>query len=148
MPTNLYGENDNFDLETSHVIPAMVRKFDDAKNSGAKEVVLWGTGNPKREFLHVDDLANACVFLMNNYDDSEIINVGTGKDLSISELAELIKKTVGYEGNIVWDKSKPDGTPRKLLDVSKIQRLGWKAGIGLEDGISRTYEWYKKNKRA
>ncbi|MEK9207542.1 MAG: GDP-L-fucose synthase [Patescibacteria group bacterium] len=148
MPTNLYGENDNFDLETSHVIPAMVRKFDDAKNSGAKEVVLWGTGNPKREFLHVDDLANACVFLMNNYDDSEIINVGTGRDLSISELAELIKKTVGYEGNIVWDKSKPDGTLRKLLDVSRIQRLGWNSEISLPEGIKQTYEWYKNNKRS
>lgn len=146
MPTNLYGENDNFDLETSHVLPAIIRKFDDAKINGYKEVALWGSGNPKREFLCVDDLADACVFLMNNYDSSEIINIGTGEDLSIKELAEIIKNVVGFEGNIVWDSSKPDGTMRKLLDVSKIQSLGWKHKISLADGIQETYEWYKANK--
>src|SRR3989344_3371330 len=145
MPTNLYGEGDNFDLENSHVLPAMIRKFHDAKESGGGEVVLWGTGTPKREFLHVDDLANACLFLMDNYDSSEIINIGTGEDLSISELANMVKEIVGYQGTIVWDSSKPDGTPRKLLDVSKIQSLGWKHSINLEDGIKRSYDWYKAN---
>lgn len=145
MPTNLYGENDNFDLESSHVIPAMIRKFSDAKQNNLKEVVLWGTGKPKREFLHVDDLANACVYLMNNYDNSEILNVGTGEDLSILELANLIKDIVGYEGSVVWDSSKPDGTPRKLLDVSKIHSLGWKHSTSLREGIKRTYDWYKAN---
>ena len=145
MPTNLYGEGDNFDLENSHVIPAMIRKFDDAKKSNSKEVTLWGTGNSKREFLYVDDLANACLFLMNNYDGSEIINIGIGKDLSILELANMVKEVVGYQGNIVWDSSKPEGTPRKLLDVSKIQSLGWKHHINLKEGIKRTYEWYKAN---
>ncbi|MDP2788595.1 MAG: GDP-L-fucose synthase [bacterium] len=147
MPTNLYGENDNFDLENSHVIPAMIRKFDDAKNNNAKEVILWGTGNPKREFLHVDDLALACVFLMNNYNDGAIINIGVGTDLSILELANMVKECVGYDGAIVWDSSKPDGTPRKLLDTSKIQSLGWKPQISLVDGIKQTYDWYKKNKK-
>ena len=145
MPTNLYGEGDNFDLENSHVLPAMIRKFHDAKESGGGEVVLWGTGTPKREFLYVDDLANACLFLMDNYDSSEIINIGTGEDLSISELANMVKEIVGYQGTIVWDSSKPDGTPRKLLDVSKIQSLGWKHSINLEDGIKRSYDWYKAN---
>lgn len=145
MPTNLYGENDNFDLESSHVIPAMIRKFDDAKKSGAKEVVLWGTGSPKREFLYVDDLANACVFLMNNYDDGEIINIGTGTDLPISELANIVKECVGYKGDTVWDKSKPDGTMRKLLDISKIKKLGWNSKINLQEGIQKTYTWYKEN---
>ena len=148
MPTNLYGENDNFDLESSHVIPAMIRKFDDAKKNNEKEVILWGTGSPKREFLYVDDLANACVFLMNNYNDSEIINIGVGEDLSILELANVVKKCVGYKGDIVWDKSRPDGTLRKLLDVSKLQGLGWKAKINLEDGIRRTYEWFRENKKS
>src|SRR3989344_821543 len=146
MPTNLYGEGDNFDLENSHVLPAMIRKFHDAKESGGGEVVLWGTGNPKREFLYVDDLANACLFLMNNYDSSEIINIGTGEDLSILELANIVKEIVGYEGNIVWDSTKPDGTMRKLLDVSKIHSLGWKYSISLKEGIKRTYEWYKANR--
>ncbi|MFA7290453.1 MAG: GDP-L-fucose synthase [Melioribacteraceae bacterium] len=145
MPTNLYGMNDNFDLESSHVLPAMIRKFDDAKKNNFKEVVLWGSGKPKREFLHVDDLASACVYLINNYSSSEIINIGTGEDLSISELANIIKKIVGYEGNIVWDSSKPDGTSRKLLDVSKIHSLGWKNKIDLADGIKKTYDWYKEN---
>ncbi len=145
MPTNLYGPNDNFDLESSHVLPAMIRKFDDAKNTNLSEVVLWGTGAPKREFLYVDDLANACVFLMQNYESSEIVNIGTGEDLSILDLANLVKDVVGYKGEIVWDSSKPDGTPRKLLDVSKIHNLGWKNNIELENGIKLTYEWYKEN---
>ncbi len=145
MPTNLYGENDNFDLESSHVLPAMIRKFDDAKNNNQDNVTLWGTGAPKREFLHVDDLANACVFLMQNYESSEIINIGTGTDLSILELANMVKETVGYEGQIKWDASKPDGTMRKLLDVSRINNLGWKHNIDLHDGIQKTYEWYKGN---
>jgi GDP-L-fucose synthase len=146
MPTNLYGENDNFDLQSSHVLPAMIRKFDDAIKNNLDEVVLWGTGSPKREFLYVDDLANACVFLMNNYNSPEIINIGTGEDLSILELANIVGETVGYEGKIVWDKSKPDGTPRKLLDVSKVQALGWKHSVNLNEGIKRTYRWYKANK--
>jgi len=145
MPTNLYGEGDNFDLENSHVLPAMIRKFDDAKKNNSKEVILWGTGNSKREFLYVDDLANACLFLMNNYDSSEIINIGTGEDLSIIELANIVKEIIGYKGGIVWDSSKPDGTPRKLLDVSKIQALGWKHSVNLKEGIKRSYEWYKAN---
>lgn len=146
MPTNLYGPNDNFDLENSHVLPAMIRKFDDAKNKNQEHVTLWGTGEPKREFLHVDDLANACVFLMNDYNDSDIINIGTGEDLSILELANIMKETVGYEGEIKWDASRPDGTPRKLLDVSKIHNLGWKHKVGIEEGIRQVYEWYKVNK--
>lgn len=145
MPTNLYGPNDNFDLETAHVLPALIRKFHEAKINNREEVVVWGTGEVKREFLHVDDLADAVVFLMNNYDNSEIINIGVGEDISIIELAELIKKVIGFEGNIVFDKSKPDGTPRKLLDVSKLDGLGWKARIGLEIGIKRTYEWFELN---
>lgn len=145
MPTNLYGEGDNFDLENSHVIPAMIRKFNDAKKNNAPEVTLWGSGSPKREFLYVDDLASACVFLMNSYNSGDIINIGTGEDLSILELANLVKEVVGYEGNIVWDSSKPDGTPRKLLDVSKIRSLGWKHDISLKEGIKRTHEWYKAN---
>ncbi len=148
MPTNLYGENDNFDLEKSHVIPAMMRKFNDAKNNNAKEVVLWGTGSPKREFLHVDDLAKACIFLMNNYDSADIINIGVGTDLSILELADKIKKCVGFNGNIIWDSSKPDGMPRKLLDISKIKALGWKSSTSLEDGLRKTYNWYKANKKS
>jgi len=145
MPTNLYGENDNFDLESSHVIPAMIRKFNDAKRNNAREVMLWGTGSPKREFLYVDDLANACVFLMNNYDSGDIINIGMGKDISILELAKMVKEIVGYEGSIVWDSSKPDGTPRKLLDISKIKSLGWSPKVSLADGIKKTYVWYKNN---
>jgi GDP-L-fucose synthase len=145
MPTNLYGENDNFDLDSSHVLPAIVRKFDDAKKNNTKEVTLWGSGTPRREFLYVDDLANACVFLMNNYDSGEIINIGTGEDLSILELTNIIKKCVGYNGDIVWDSSKPDGTPRKLLDISKIKSLGWSPKTDLIDGINKTYSWYKDN---
>jgi GDP-L-fucose synthase len=146
MPTNLYGPNDNFDLESSHVLPALLRKFHDAKIKGEKEVVMWGTGSPMREFLYVDDLADACVYLMNNYDDSEIVNIGTGEDIIISNLAELIKKVVGFEGQIVNDTTKPDGTPRKLLDVSKLHSLGWKHKINLEEGIEKTYKWFLENK--
>ncbi len=146
MPTNLYGENDNFDLKNSHVIPAMIRKFDDAKKTRSKEVALWGSGKPRREFLHVDDLAEACVFLMNHYDDPEIINIGMGEDLSIAELANMVKECVGYKGNIVWDSTKPDGTPRKLLDISKIRSLGWRPEISLVSGLKKTYDWYVKNK--
>jgi GDP-L-fucose synthase len=140
MPTNLYGPNDNYDLKTSHVLPALLRKFHEAKIKGEKEVVMWGTGSPLREFLHVDDLADACLFLMENYDEPGLVNIGTGKDISIKDLALLIKKIVGFEGEIVHDLSKPDGTPRKLLDVSKLNKLGWKAKIGLEEGIRRVYE--------
>ena len=180
MPTNLYGPGDNFDLETSHVLPALIRKFHEAKtsdesrvtsdkrpNDGTKDaaltlkrsapltssersersspgsfVTLWGTGTPRREFLHVDDLADACVFLMNHYEDSEIINIGVGKDISISELADLIKDIVGFKGAIRYDRTKPDGTPRKLLDVSKLRALGWQPKISLREGIERTYRWY------
>ncbi|MCX6735961.1 MAG: GDP-L-fucose synthase [Candidatus Parcubacteria bacterium] len=145
MPTNLYGINDNFDLENSHVLPAMLRKFHDAKINGSKEVMLWGSGKPKREFLFVDDLADACLFLMNKYDNSEIINIGTGIETSIKELAELVKKTVGFEGKIVWDKTKPDGTPRKLLNVSKLNKLGWKHKVSLEKGLKLSYSWFKEN---
>lgn len=143
MPTNLYGPNDSFDYEKAHVLPALVRRFHEAKTENKKEVMVFGTGKAKREFLHVDDLADACVFLMNTYDKPDIINIGTGKDISIKTLAELIKKTVGFKGKIVWDKSKPDGTPRKWLNVSKIYKLGWKHKIALEDGIRMTYKWYK-----
>ncbi|MGL4986217.1 MAG: GDP-L-fucose synthase [Treponemataceae bacterium] len=144
MPTNLYGINDNFDLENSHVLPALLRKFHDAKIANQKSVSLWGTGKAKREFLYVDDLADALVFLMNNYSDDSHINIGTGEDLEIAELAQTIKKIVGFEGKIIYDITKPDGTPRKLLDVSKINLLGWKAQTSLENGIKATYEWYKK----
>lgn len=144
MPSNLYGPNDNFDLESSHVIPAMIRKFHEAKESNSPTVTLWGTGKAKREFLYVDDLASACLHLIQHYSAPKTINVGTGKDISIKELAELIKETVGFEGGVTWDSSKPDGTPRKLLDVSKIENLGWKAGISLKEGLSRTYAWYKE----
>ncbi len=143
MPTNLYGPGDNFDLKTSHVLPAIIRKFHEAKLCD-HSVTIWGTGTPLREFLHVDDLAHACVFLMNNYNDSEIINIGVGKDISIRELAELISEVVGFEGKIVFDSSKPDGPPRKLLNVSRLQTLGWKARIGLREGIEETYRWYLK----
>lgn len=147
MPTNLYGPGDNFDLESSHVLPAMIRKFHEAKLSGAKEVILWGTGSPKREFLHVDDLADAVVFLMNNYSESEIVNIGTGEDISIKELAEMIKSTVGFEGKIIWDTEKPDGTPRKWLDIDKLCRLGWKHSISLKNGIYMTYQWFLSNEK-
>ncbi len=145
MPTNLYGPNDNFDLEKAHVLPAMIRKFHEAKVNGLKEITLWGTGSAKREFLHVNDLAHACVFLMNTYEESEITNIGTGIDISIKELAEKIKEIVGYQGIIKWDTTKPDGTPRKLLDVNKLHNLGWKHTTALDEGIASTYEWYKKN---
>jgi len=145
MPTNLYGPNDNFDLNSSHVLPALLYKFHDAKENNAKEVVMWGTGSPKREFLHVDDLADACVFLMKNYADSEIVNIGTGEDVTIKKLAEMIKKVVGFQGAIVNDTTKPDGTPQKLLDVSKLHHLGWKHKISLEDGIQATYDWFLAN---
>ena len=142
MPTNLYGPGDNFDLQSSHVLPAMIRKFHDAKVSGAGSVTLWGTGSPRREFLHVDDLAKAVVALLERYDDAPPINVGVGDDVTIRELAELIRDVVGFEGSIEWDTSKPDGTPRKLLDVSRINDLGWKAEIGLRQGIASTYQWF------
>lgn len=142
MPTNLYGINDNFDLNNSHVLPALIRKFHEAKQNGEKEVVMWGTGTPKREFLYVDDLAEACLFLMENYSDHTHINVGTGEDLSILELAKLVKEITGYEGNIVNDLSKPDGTPRKVMDVSKINSLGWKAKTDLETGIRKVHDWF------
>ncbi|OEU79493.1 MAG: GDP-fucose synthetase [Desulfobacterales bacterium C00003060] len=142
MPTNLYGPNDNFDLETSHVIPALIRKFHEAKVKSYPSVTIWGTGIPKREFLHVDDLADACIFLVNHYDESDIINVGWGEDISIAEFALSVKDIVGYPGNIEYDTEKPDGTPRKVLDVSRLRGLGWKPKISLEEGIRKTYEWY------
>jgi GDP-L-fucose synthase len=142
MPTNLYGPGDNFDLETSHVLPALIRRMHEAVVGSAPSVTLWGTGTPRREFLHVDDLARACVHLLETYDDPSPINVGVGEDVSIRELAELVASVVGYGGTIDWDTSKPDGTPRKLLDVSRINALGWKADIGLRDGIEATYRWY------
>jgi GDP-L-fucose synthase len=142
MPTNMYGPGDNFDPENSHVLPALIRKFHDAKTRGDASVTLWGTGSPKREFLHADDLGRACVFLLENYDDDIAINVGFGEDISIRDLAELIRKIVGFEGVITWDESRPDGTPRKLLDVSRISAVGWKPTIGLEEGIKSTYQWF------
>jgi GDP-L-fucose synthase len=145
MPTNLYGPNDNYDLNNSHVLPALLRKFITAKNSGAPSVNLWGTGSPKREFLHADDLAAACVYLMQTYDAEGLVNIGVGEDVSILELAQLVQKIVGYEGTIETDPSKPDGTPRKLMDVSKLTALGWKAHISLEEGIQRVYEEIKDN---
>lgn len=146
MPTNLYGQGDNFDLETSHAMPALIRKMIEAKESRAQSVVVWGSGKPLREWLYVDDLADAIVFLMNEYEGTEIFNIGTGKDISIADLAGLIKKVVGYEGEIVYDSSKPDGTPQKLLDVSKINALGWEAKISLEAGIQKTVEWFEANR--
>jgi GDP-L-fucose synthase len=142
MPTNLYGPNDNFDLTSSHVLPALIRRFDDARRTDAPEVVLWGSGTPRREFLHVDDLADACVHLLGQYDAPEPINVGVGEDVTIRELAELVARVVGYKGAISNDLSKPDGTPRKLLDVSRLNALGWKPSIDLEDGVAATYAWY------
>jgi GDP-L-fucose synthase len=143
MPTNLYGPGDNFDPETSHVLPGMIRRFHEAVQAGAGEVVVWGTGTPRREFLHVDDLARACVTLLEQYDDPAPINVGVGEDVSIRELAEIVAEIVGFDGSIVQDTSKPDGTPRKLLDVSRINALGWRPEIGLREGIARTYDWYR-----
>lgn len=145
MPTNLYGPNDNFHPENSHVLPALMRRFHEAKVNGAKEVVVWGSGSPLREFLHVDDLADAVVFLMEEYSDLGHLNVGSGKEVSIKELAELVKEVVGFEGDLVWDKSKPDGTPRKLMDSSKLAELGWNPKISLKDGLVDTYKWYVQN---
>src|SRR5665647_778663 len=139
MPTNLYGLNDNYDLQNSHVLPAFIRKFHTAKITNAPTVTLWGTGSPKREFLYVDDLANACFHLMLHYNEKQFLNIGTGEDLAILELAELIKNVIGYNGEIIWDSTKPDGTPRKLMDVSKAHALGWKHEIGLEEGIKKAY---------
>ena len=145
MPTNLYGPNDNFDLLSSHVLPALLRKAHTAKRENARELIVWGSGEPRREFLHVDDLAAACVFLLESYDSPEIINVGYGEDISIRELAELICEIVGFNGALAWDTTKPDGPPRKLLDVSKIHALGWRHRIEFREGIKRTYEWFLEN---
>jgi GDP-L-fucose synthase len=144
MPTNLYGPNDNYDLNNSHVLPALIRKFHEAKVNNAPSVLLWGTGTPRREFLHADDVADACLYLMQHFNEPGLVNVGVGEDLEIRELAALIKKIVGYTGEIKYDTSKPDGTPRKIMDVSKLHGLGWKASIGLEDGIRGVYEEYRK----
>ena len=145
MPTNLYGPNDNFDLETSHVLAALLRKAHEAKTSGARELVVWGTGRPRREFLHVDDLASACLFLLEKYDSPEIVNVGWGEDISVRELAELICEVVGFNGKLAWDATKPDGTPRKLLDITKLCNLGWQPTISLRQGIASAYDWFLKN---
>jgi GDP-L-fucose synthase len=145
MPTNIYGTGDNFDLASSHVIPGLIRRFHEGKVGGAKTVSLWGSGTPRREFLHTDDLASACLFLLENYDDEIAINVGLGEDIAIKDLAELVRRVVGFEGEIFWDSGKPDGTPRKLLDVSRLTALGWKPKIDLEEGIRATYEWFKLN---
>jgi GDP-L-fucose synthase len=143
MPTNLYGPNDNYDLQNAHVLPSLVRKFHEAKMNNATEVSIWGTGTPKREFLHADDLADACVYLMNTYSDEGLVNIGTGEDIPISDLALMIKEVVGYEGAIVFDHSKPDGTPRKLMDVSKLTSLGWKFTISLRKGLEMVYQEYQ-----
>lgn len=142
MPTNLFGPNDNYDLQNSHVLPALIRKFHEAKKEGKKEVTIWGTGSPKREFLHADDLADACYYLMQNYDEPGLVNIGTGEDISIKDLAIMIKNIVGYQGELVFDTSKPDGTPRKLMDVSKLASKGWKYKISLEEGIKSVYKEY------
>lgn len=145
MPTNLYGPYDNFDLETSHVMPALIRKFHEAKKNNKEYVEVWGTGKPLREFLYSDDMADACIYLMNNYNGNEFFNIGTGREISIRELAYLIKEVVSFEGDIVFDESKPDGTPRKLLDVSKLNNIGWKYKMELVDGIREAYNWYINN---
>lgn len=145
MPTNLYGPNDNYDLEKSHVLPAMIRKFHEAKIQGLSNVTLWGTGSPKREFLHADDLASACLYLMENYNESELVNVGTGVDVTIKELAETVKEIVGFDGQIIWDTAKPDGTPRKLMDVSKLHNVGWRHTINLKEGIALAYNDFLVN---
>ena len=147
MPTNLYGENDNFDLHTSHVLPALIRKFHEAKENDAEFVEVWGTGTPLREFLYSDDLADACVYLMNNYEGNEIVNIGVGEDLSIKELAEKVKATVGFTGELRFDTSKPDGTPRKLVDVTKINALGWKATTSLDEGLKKAYDWFLQTEK-
>ena len=145
MPTNLYGPYDNYELQGSHVMPAMIRKFHEAKVNGAPTVELWGTGAPLREFLYVDDMADACVYLLENYSGEQHVNIGTGKELTIAQLAQLVKKTVGYEGEIVWNTDMPDGTPRKLTDVSKLHSLGWTHKVDLEEGVKLAYEWFKEN---
>lgn len=147
MPTNIYGPFDNFDLNSSHVLPALIRKFHEAKLANAPETIVWGTGTPRREFLHVDDLADACIFLMNHYDENDIVNIGTGEDMTIAEIAELVQKVVGFESTIVQDATKPDGTPRKLLSVEKLHSIGWKHKIPLEEGITNTYQWFLENKK-
>ncbi len=148
MPTNLYGPNDNFDLQTSHVLPALIRKVHEAQQRGEPSMSLWGTGKPRREFLHVDDLADACLFLLKNYDSAEIINVGYSEDVTIRELAQMVCEVVGYNGKLNFDHSKPDGTPRKLLDLSRLFSLGWRPRISLKDGIRSTYEWFLQNCKA
>jgi len=145
MPTNLYGPGDNFNLANSHVMPALIRKFNDAKQQGKNKVGVWGTGTPKREFLHVDDMADASVYLMENYDGEQFVNIGVGEDVTIRELAEIVKDTVGFTGELIFDTSKPDGTPRKLLDVSKLTAAGWQAKITLVDGVKETYQWFLDN---
>ncbi|PYK34304.1 MAG: GDP-fucose synthetase, partial [Verrucomicrobia bacterium] len=145
MPTNLYGPNDNFDLETSHVLAALLRKAYEAKSRNEKKLIVWGTGEPRREFLHVDDLAAACLLLLEKYDSAEIINIGSGEDVTIRELAKLVCDVVGFDGELVWDKTKPDGTPRKLLDVTRIRVLGWQPTIPLRKGIEQTHEWFLAN---
>ena len=147
MPTNLYGPNDNFDLRSSHVLPALIRKVHEAKTSGARTVAVWGTGTPRREFLHVDDLADACLFLLNNYDSPEIVNIGCGEDFTIRELVETVCETLGFDGDLVFDTSKPDGTPRKLLNIEKIRSLGWSPRIPLREGILDAYTWFLKSAR-
>jgi GDP-L-fucose synthase len=148
MPTNLYGPHDNFDLHTSHVLPALIRKVHEAKKSGAPEVLVWGTGTPRREFLHADDLADACVFLLKNYDSPELINIGSGEDTTIRELAELVCEVLGYDGTLVYDPTKPDGTPRKLMDSSRLFSLGWKPKISLREGIAHAHAWFLENQPA
>ena len=145
MPTNLYGPYDNYELQGSHVLPAMIRKFHEAKKNGDATVELWGTGSPLREFLYVDDMADACVFLLENYDGEQHVNIGTGKELTIKELAELVKKTVGFEGDIVWNSAMPDGTPRKLTDVTKLHSLGFHHKVDLEEGVKLAYDWFREN---
>ena len=147
MPTNLYGPNDNFDLRTSHVLPALIRKVHEAKTSGARTVAVWGTGTPRREFLHVDDLADACLFLLNNYDSPEIVNIGCGEDFTIRELVETVCETLGFDGDLIFDTSKPDGTPRKLLNIEKLRSLGWSPRIPLREGILDAYTWFLKSAR-
>lgn len=145
MPTNLYGPHDNYDLNGSHVLPAMIRKFHEAKLNHAPSVELWGTGTPLREFLYVDDMADACVFLLENYNGEQHVNIGTGKEITIKELAEMVKKTVGFEGEIIWNDSMPDGTPRKLTDVTKLHSLGWRHKVELEEGVRMAYDWFREN---
>jgi GDP-L-fucose synthase len=145
MPTNLYGPGDNFNLANSHVLPALIRKFHEAREAGDPSATVWGTGSPRREFLHVDDLADACVYLMRHYEGEDFVNVGAGEDISIAELAAVVRDVVGFEGEIVYDRSKPDGTPRKLLDVGRMNALGWKAHIPLREGIESTYRWFREH---